>query len=712
MKQVAQNYKSGTLELIEVPVPRCSEGGVVVRTEFSLISAGTELMKVGEAQMSLLGKAKARPEQVKKVLESVGQQGISATYRKVMSRLDSYTPLGYSLSGVVVESRVPEIPTGSRVACGGNDQALHAEFNFVPKNLCVLVPDGVKSEHAAFATVGAVAMHGFRQSEAALGETVVVIGLGLLGQLLTQIAVAAGVTVIGLDPSPERCKLAVDLGADHAGPPDSTSVRDHLNRVTSGHGADVVFLAAGTNSNEPVHTAASIARDRARIVDLGKLPLDLPWKEYYEKELEVRFSRSYGPGRYDPRYELEGVDYPIGYVRWTERRNMESFVALLERQRLNLDPLIGEIAPFESAVETYEKLASGGGSGVATLFSYRADAPLVRDVAATKGPRSAPTRDGAVRLAVIGAGNYASSMLLPFLAGNPDVSLEVVATSTALSGATATKRFGFARSTTDYEQALDGVDAVLIATRHDTHARIAATALSAGKAVFVEKPLAITTDDLEIISGHLEQNDRLMVGFNRRFSPLLGWLRETLGEGEGVARVDYSINASDIQAGSWYADSRTQGTRFAGEGGHFIDTLSWWLGEDPIDVMARTSESDPDGIEVILAYPGGSLGSISYTTRGSGSYPKETLVASGGGVTARLDNFREATVWRGRKKIDRSARKVDKGQAGELAAFVDAVKTGAPMPISAHSLLATTEATLAAVDSGLGAGHVIPLKFR
>ena len=487
LRQIAQNYKTGEVKLVEVPVPACRPGGVVVRSEYSLVSAGTELMKIAESKMSLVGKARARPDQVRKVLESVSQQGVGATYRKVMNRLDSYTPLGYSLSGTVVESMVPELPVGSRVACGGNEYALHAEFNYVPRNLCALVPDGVKAEHAAFATVGAIAMQAFRRSEAVIGETVCVIGLGLIGQLLVQIANAAGVNVFGLDPSEERCGLAERSGARAAGAPSGPSasrVRERILEITDGHGADVVFLAAATDSAEPVSMAVDIARDRARIVDVGKLPLDLPWKPYYEKEIEVRFSRSYGPGRYDPTYEEDGVDYPIGYVRWTEQRNMKSFLDLVAADRIDLETLIDEIIPFEGSVEAYERLLTGESRAIGSLFGYPQET-VVERVLHLGGHAELAPRSGKVGLGVIGSGNYATTMLLPHLASNPDVHLSVVATATALSGATARERFGFDRITSDYRTLIDDddVDAVVIATRHDLHAPMVSEMIAAGKAV-------------------------------------------------------------------------------------------------------------------------------------------------------------------------------------------------------------------------------------
>ncbi len=539
MKQIAQNYKSGELALLEVPVPAARPGGVLVRTEFSLISTGTEMMKINESKLSLIGKARARPDQVKKVVQSVSQQGLRATYRKVSDRLDSYTPLGYSLCGEVVEvgDGVEDLAVGQRVACAGNSYALHAEYNWVPRNLCVPVPEGVAGEHAAFTTVGAIAMHGYRQSEARLGETACVIGLGLVGQLLVQILRAAGVNVVGLDPSPERCQLAERMGAATCRPPDPASrgpVLETLAALTDGAGADHVFLTAGGDTNQPVELAAELARDRARVVDIGKVRLDLPWTEYYAKELDVRFSRSYGPGRYDPTYEEGGVDYPIGYVRWTERRNMACFLDLVAEGRLDLEPLVSAVLPFEDAVGAYERIQRGEQGGVGLLFRYSPNGSLQTPAGHLRPRPAAPLRStgGPSR-------RHRGRQLRHEHA--PAAPAATAATSgwsrwrlpPGLSATNAQRKFGFERCSTDYRGLLDdeAVDAVLIATRHHAHAAMVCEALRAGKAVFVEKPLAVDSDQLQAILAAVGDsgNDRLMVGFNRRFAPLLVDLKGDFG---------------------------------------------------------------------------------------------------------------------------------------------------------------------------------------
>ncbi|MFF8354749.1 bi-domain-containing oxidoreductase [Streptomyces chartreusis] len=720
MKQVVQNYKSGELAVLDVPEPGCKPGGVLVRTAYSLISTGTEMMKVSEAGMSMLGKARSRPDQVAKVMQSVATNGVPATYRKVMGKLDSYTPLGYSLCGVVeqVGAGIDDVKVGDLVACAGNEHALHAELNWVPKNLYTPVPDGLAPRHAAFGTVGSIAMQGVRQGEPQLGEVALVIGLGLIGQLVVQLLTASGVRVVGVDPDPARCELAERLGAAACGDPESAAVEAAVAELTDGHGVDQVYLAAGGGSNQPVELAARLCRDRGRVVDIGKCRLDLPWNAYYEKELDVRFSRSYGPGRYDPEYELQGRDYPIGYVRWTERRNLACFLDLVARGRVDVEPLVSHIADFDDAVETYRSLKDGDLKAVAVLFRYpeqedRAEAPAV--AVPTVNVKPAPARAAAnrpVRLAFVGAGNYATSMLLPHLAGRDGVELSTVVTTTALSGANAQRKFGFAEATTDLDAVLGdkSIDAVFVVTRHSSHADLTRQALLAGKAVFVEKPLALTEEDLAGVLAAVEEsgNDRLQVGFNRRFAPLLTEAKERFGARTGPASLRYLVNAGRLQHGSWYLQQGTEGSRFEGEGGHFIDTASWLLEADPVSVYAVAPAGNED-LQVVLRYPDRSTATISYVTTGAPGFPKETLDLVADGKVLRLDDFVRASVYARKRWVSSRLPKArDKGQNAELAAFVKAVRTGGPMPVPLQSLVATTSATLA-VQAGLAAGAPVTL---
>ncbi|WP_327426955.1 bi-domain-containing oxidoreductase [Streptomyces sp. NBC_01236] len=722
MKQVVQNYKSGELAVLDVPVPGCKPGGVLVRSAFSLISTGTELMKVSEAGMSMLGKARSRPDQVAKVMQSVATNGVPATYRKVMGKLDSYTPLGYSLCGVVeqVGAGIDDVKVGDLVACAGNEHALHAELNWVPKNLYAPVPDGLAPRHAAFGTVGSIAMQGVRQGEPQLGEVALVIGLGLIGQLVVQLLTASGVRVVGADPDPARCELAERLGAAACGDPASAGVEATVAELTDGHGVDQVYLAAGGGSNQPVELAARLCRDRGRVVDIGKCRLDLPWNAYYEKELDVRFSRSYGPGRYDPEYELEGRDYPIGYVRWTERRNLACFLDLLARGSVDVEPLVSHIADFDDAVETYQRLKDGDLKAVAVLFRYpeqaaekaEAEAPAVAVPAVNVKRSPARAAKTPVRLAFVGAGNYATSMLLPHLAQREGVELSTVVTTTALSAANAQRKFGFTEATTDLDAVLGdkSIDAVFVVTRHSSHAELTRQALLAGKTVFVEKPLALTEDELAGVLTAVEEsgNDRLQVGFNRRFAPLLQEAKNRFGARTGPANLRYLVNAGRLQHGSWYLQQGTEGSRFAGEGGHFIDTASWLLDADPVSVYATATSGNED-LQVLLRYPDGSSATISYVTTGPSGFPKETLDLVADGRALRLDDFVRASVY-GRKKwvSSRLPKARDKGQNAELAAFIKAVRTGDPMPVPLESLVATTAATLA-VQAGLAGGAPVTL---
>jgi predicted dehydrogenase/threonine dehydrogenase-like Zn-dependent dehydrogenase len=712
MKQIAQNYKSGELTVLDVPAPTCRPGGVLVRSLFSLISTGTEMMKLTEAKLSMVGKARARPDQVRKVLDSVTQQGAVTTYKKVMNRLDSYTPLGYSLCGVVVEvgRGAEEFKVGQVVAAAGNEYALHAEYNWIPLNLCVPVPQGVAPEHAAFSTVGAIAMHGVRRAEVQLGETACVIGLGLVGQLAVRLLIAAGVRTVGLDVIAERCRLAEKAGAVLcAAPTDEgmAAVEQALAELTDGRGADHVLLTAGGSSNGPVEAAVKLARDRARVVDIGKTRLDLPWNAYYDKELDVRFSRSYGPGRYDDRYELDGIDYPAGYVRWTERRNLECFLDLIARNDIEVASLVSGVFPLERATAVYQELASGALPAVGVLLEYPAqpdgEPPVTSRVVA--GGRTAPrgTSHQTLTIGFIGAGNYASSMLLPHLARLETVSLAHVATTRSLSAVNAQRRFGFATASTTADAVLDdkSLDAIFIATRHHTHADLVCRALETGKAVFVEKPLALTTAELERITDTVAStgNDRLMVGFNRRFAPMLVQLKSAFGQPGASSVTRYLVNAGRLDADSWYRNEELEGSRFIGEGGHFIDTLSWWAGSHPEEVYAVPGP-EHDDLQAVVRFANGATGAITYATGGNARYPKETLDAAAGGRNARLDNFRQATVWTGRdRKTTRSRGGQDKGQEQQVKQFVEAIRTGAPMPISLDSLVATTLATLALGES-------------
>jgi predicted dehydrogenase/threonine dehydrogenase-like Zn-dependent dehydrogenase len=712
MKQVTQNYKTGKINLEDVEWPALKPGGVLIRTRYSVISSGTEGMKVREGKLSYVGKARARPDQLKKVLDAVRQQGVVAAYNKVMNKLDALTPLGYSLSGevVAVGEGAEEFRVGQRVACAGAGYANHAEINFVPKNLVVPVPDSVSMKHAAFATVGAIALQGLRQAQMQLGETACVIGLGLLGQLLVQILRAAGMQVIGVDLIEGRCRLAEQLGAKAATTPKDAALDSVVARLTGGHGADCVFIAAGGAGNAATALAVRVARDRARIVDIGKTRLDLPWNDCYMKELDVRFSRSYGPGRYDPTYEERGIDYPIGYVRWTERRNLCAFLELLCDGKVAIEPIISGTYSFVDAEGVYQRLAQPGNDVLGIVLDYgESEEPLAaplpgRLISSVRPARSADR----LRLGLIGAGNYASSMLLPHLVRHRSVDLIGVATATSLSAQNAKRKFGFELATTDYEELLtrDDIDAVIIATRHASHARLVAEALRRGKTVYVEKPLAINLSDLELVRRAIVEsgNDRLMVGFNRRFSPMVRAIGERFGAVPAPLVGHYRVHAGRMERSSWYLDP-AEGSRFVGEAGHFFDVLSYVLDSRPVAVSATalrpspTNSDDLENIAAVVRYEDGSLGNLLYLTQGGGKLPKEQLEIHGAGMTMQLQNFESLWFFDQTEQERTRAMRVDKGQQSELNAFVESAISGAAMPIPVDSLFDTTLTTLAAMES-------------
>ncbi|MGH8636718.1 MAG: zinc-dependent alcohol dehydrogenase, partial [Burkholderiales bacterium] len=447
VKQIGQSYRDGRLSLEEVAFPSLQAGGVIIRTAFSVISIGTEGMKVREARMNLLEKARARPDQLKQVLDSVRQQGVRATFQKVMSRLGRLTPLGYSLSGYVAEvgDGANEFRVGQRVAAAGAEFANHGEYNFVPRNLVVPLPDAVPLDQAAFGTIGAIAMHGFRQSRAALGEVALVIGMGLIGQVLLRILNTAGVRTVAVDIDAQRCEMATAGGAAAAGVPNDPGWRNALSRLTGGHGADVALICAGGSDNSVLELAASAVRDRGRIVVIGKTKLDLDYNTFFRKEIEIGFSRSYGPGRYDPAYEIESRDYPYSYVRWTERRNIEAFVDLLATRRIDLSPLVGAARDFDRAVQVYDELHEGKAKAVGILLDYGVRGPQDERPARVvqRCYHIVPSKQ--TKVGVIGAGNYASSMLLPPLKADPRVEIRSIITATGLSAASAAQRFGAAK---------------------------------------------------------------------------------------------------------------------------------------------------------------------------------------------------------------------------------------------------------------------------
>lgn len=706
MKQVLQEMDTGALRLVDVPAPLVRPGGVLVRTRYSVISVGTERSKIELGRKSLLGKARERPDQVRKVLDAVKREGVASAYRKVRSRLSAPSPLGYSCAGVVeaVGPGVDDIEVGQLVACAGAGYANHAERVWVPKNLVVPVPDGVVADEAAFATLGAIALQGVRQADVRLGETVAVIGLGILGQLTVQLLRAAGVQPIGIDVDAARVALAERHGA--AGVLRSEDVAGRVAVLSGGIGADAVIITAATSSEDPIRLAGEIARDRGRVVVVGAVPIRPPRSPYYEKELEIRLSRSYGPGRYDPEYEEKGHDYPVGYVRWTERRNLGEFLRLLSTGAVRMDELITHRFPFAEVERAYGTLTGEEGRGaLGVVLEYPEEATeeprriVVRDVIDPRAPVTGP-----IGVGLIGAGNFAQDVLIPSLK-RLGVEFRGVVTASGLTARGVAEKHGFAYAASSADEVLadPGTHVVVVATRHDEHARLAAEALRAGKAVFVEKPLALDEASLEDVLGAASQGGPLMVGFNRRFAPATQFVRERLERTAGARVVHIRVNAGAVPATSWVHDPEVGGGRLVGEGCHFIDLALYLAGSPAVEVSAQAiAGSDPaaalqDNVVVTLRCADGSIASILYTSKGNPRSGKERIEVFAGGVSAVIDDFRGAEVhgakrerWKGRQ---------DKGHHAELEAFVRAVREGATSPISLAELENSSRATLRAARS-------------
>ncbi|HET9985393.1 MAG TPA: bi-domain-containing oxidoreductase [Longimicrobiales bacterium] len=706
MRQLAQDLGSGELRLVEVPAPVVRPKGVLVRTRASVISIGTERTKLEFGKKSLLGKARERPDQVMKVLDTARKEGLGSAYRKVRSRLSGLSPMGYSCAGVVeaVGEGVEGVRVGDAVACAGAGYANHAERVWAPKNLVVPVPAGVPFEAAAFTTLGAIALHGVRQADVRLGETVAVVGLGILGQLTVQLLRAAGARVVAIDVDAGRVDLAGRHGARAFRR--SEDVAGQVRALTAGIGADAAIITAATSSDDPVQLAGALARDRGRVVVVGAVPTRPSRNEWYLKELELRLSRSYGPGRYDPDYEEKGHDYPIGYVRWTERRNMEEFLRLLQSGAVVLDELITHRFPFAEAERAYAALSGESGrSALGVVLEYPAEAtPEPRRIVLAP-PRVAGTGRARVRVGLIGAGSFATGTLVPALS-RLGAELRAIATAGGLSARSAGERHGFAYLAASAEEVLADpeIDAVLIATRHADHAALATAALRAGKATFVEKPLALDEASLdEVLAAAAASAAPLMVGFNRRFAPATRFVRERLAGRAGPRMVHIRVNAGYIPPESWVHDPESGGGRLIGEGCHFIDLATFLAGEAPVAVSAAASPGmdgsleRADNVVVTVRYAGGSLATVLYTSSGHARAGKERVEVFAGGATAVIDDFRRAEVWGAR--AERWKGNQDKGHAAELERFLAAVRDGGTWPIPLAELAASSRATLRAAQA-------------
>jgi polar amino acid transport system substrate-binding protein len=705
MKQVLQNNKTGRMAVTDVPTPIAQKGRVLVRAAASLISAGTERMAVDEGKKSLLERARERPELVRQVLEKAKNEGLVKTFNAVRSKLGSSTALGYSAAGFVIDvgEDVTEFRAGDRVACAGAGYASHAEVLSVPKNLCVRLPDLVSFDAGAFGTLGAIALQGVRLADPTLGESVVVIGLGLLGQITVQLLKANGCRVFGIDLDQSKVELARALGADNAAVSDE-SVKKAVLDWSRGRGADAVLITAATASNQPVELAGEISRLKGRVVAVGMIGLDIPRNLYFKRELSLMVSMSYGPGRYDPEYEERGHDYPFAYVRWTENRNIEAFLDLVAEGRVNVERLITHRFQIDEGERAYQLI--GGETKEAYLgivLQYDTERELERRIETRRSERvsSAAAAAPTVRVGIIGAGVYAQAMLLPFYKAE-GVDFRAVTTASGVTARDIAEKYGFDYCAASADDVLNDKDVnlILIATRHDLHAELARRALLCGKHVFVEKPLALSEEELAGVKEAAANADgRLMVGFNRRFSPLARAAREFFQGRQAPLSISYRVNAGRIPKSHWLQDPREGGGRIIGEVCHFIDTMQYLTGAQVTRVYAESIKSrnqemvDEDNIFITLRFSDGSNGAIAYLSEGDKAMPKERVEIFSEGKSFVLDDYRGAVGYRNGREESIKPRQQDKGQADETRAVCEVVLTGGPAPISLDDLAATTRAT-------------------
>ena len=710
MKQVIQSARTGKLALLDVPAPRVRAGHLLVRTRASLISAGTERMAVAFARKGLAAKARARPDLARKVMAKARRDGIAATMRAVLTRLDEPLPLGYSAAGDVVavgKGLEGHFRVGQRVAVAGAGMANHAELNLVSRNLAAPVPDGVGDEEACFGTLAAIALHGVRNLGLGLGDVAAVVGTGLVGQLAVQLLALAGARVMALDTDGERIALARRCGAEMAWNLADAGLAEAVSALTGGRGCDGVLIAAATDSSEPFATAAEVARDRARISLVGMTGTAFPYREFMRKELSVVVSRSYGPGRYDDDYEDRGVKYPAGFVRWTETENLAECVRLMA-SGLDVTPLISHRFDLERAEEAYRLVTAGAEPHLGVVLTYGgAPAPVAGP--AFPAPRAA-ARDRCV-LGVIGAGNFARSVLLPELKKLSGVRLHTLVARRGAGADQARQTFGFSRAAADEAAVLEDseINAVLVATRHDSHAELTARALAAGKAVLVEKPLALDRAEVNrVIEARNGSTAFFQVGFNRRFAPLAREIRRRLAGRAGPRFVLIRINAGAVAPDSWINDEIEGGGRILGEVCHFVDLARFLVGAGIASVQADAAAVTAgacDDLSVSLRFVDGSLATVAYTALGDTAFSKERIEAYAGGAVMTVEDFRVLTVAEGGSTRTSRSRQ-DKGFRAALEAFARAVAAGGPAPVDEAELVETSLASIAVAESLCSGGRI------
>ncbi len=713
MKQILQNLGNGETLLAEVPCPRRGSGRVLCQTTRTLVSLGTEKMLIEFGKSGWLAKARSQPDKVKQVLQKIRTDGLKTTLEAVRSKLDTPIPLGYCHVGRVIESdEGSRLQPGDRIISNGP----HAEMVVVPENLTARIPDPVSDDEAAFAVVGAIGLQGIRLLQPTLGERFVVSGLGLIGLLATQMLRAHGCRVLGIDFDPWKLELARRFGADTV---DLVAGQDPVvvaNNWSGGEGVDGVLITASSRSHEIVHEAATMCRKRGRIVLVGVTGLNLQRSDFYEKELTFQVSCSYGPGRYDDNYERKGLDYPIGFVRWTEQRNFQAVLELMADGKLETAPLVTHRFPFDNALEGYAAIGDDGALGILLDFpedAGKSAARRDRSIAVESIPVA--TRPGELGVAFIGAGGFTTRMLLPLLPRAGLVRKSIVS-STGVSAAHAAKKFGFAEVSSDLESVLrdSSIDAVFVTTPHNTHAQMVCQSLGAGKHVFVEKPLAMTFAEIDEVQSAIEAapGKCLMVGFNRRFSPHVVEMAKWLRSRPGACSIVITVNAGAIPGDHWTQERKIGGGRIVGEACHFIDLARHFAGSSVVSVQAMPMAGGEgrlgDCASIQLGFENGSLATIHYLANGSKDFPKERIEIFAGGRVLQCDNFRVSREFGGRRKF--RTRGQDKGHAAELKAFVNAIRSGGAWPIPVDELLEVSRVTLQADQQIQSA--LVPLTMR
>lgn len=732
MKQLTQKLKSGEMQILEVPFPILTKGQILVRNYYSLISAGTEAGTVKAARKGYIGKAKERPQQTKQVVGTLKTQGPVQTYRAVMKKLDAYSPLGYSCAGKVLDVApdIEGIEIGDYVACGGLT-ANHAEIVTVPEKLCVKIDrfrySGIQGlndskieeqdkllKAAAYNTLGAIAMQGVRQADLRLRETCAVIGLGLLGQLSALILKASGIRVLGIDIDQTMVDIAGKHCLDLALNREDDEIENRISEFTDGIGCDAVIITASSSSLDPINFAGAISRKKGTIVVVGDVPTGFDREpHYYKKELQVKMSCSYGPGRYDPNYEKKGIDYPPGYVRWTEKRNMEAFQELIFSKKIELDYLTTHTFKLEDAPAAYDMILERNEPFIGILIAY--DPQIAHKKIITRVPSSAISTQPSVSIAFVGAGSYAQSYLLPNISHEKDVVLKGVMTSSGTSSRSVAERFNFEFCTSDENDIFENIDinTVFIATRHNSHADYVIKTLNAGKHVFVEKPLCLKEEELfkirdtykiQIPNSNSPTTRNgvplLMVGYNRRFSPLAKLLKEKLGD--GPMSMICRVNAGMIPADSWIQDPDLGGGRIIGEICHFVDFLTFVCGSLPKRVFAA-SVPDPDNfndvVNISLKFENGSIGTISYFANGSRSLAKEYIEIYRAGRTGIIKDFKEIEIHGSKKPYKKKLMSQDKGQKSMLREFLETIRGGLPPPIPFEDIYTVSMTTFKILES-------------